>query len=98
MSLHVLLLKHIIFIAYLLHISFIIYILFISYITFLLHILYILLVVDIAYITHVVNIVCYICEKSKCIKVANVDPKFNIESSYSFTNKYNYLLPKLNNY
>ena len=31
-------------------------------------------------------------------KAADMDPKFNIESSYFFTNKYNYLLPKLNNY
>ena len=71
---------------------------FISYITFILFILYILLVVDIAFIAHVIDIAHYICEKQKCIKAADVDPKFNIESSYSFTNKYIYLLFKLNNY
>ena len=60
--------------------------------------LYILLVVDITFIAHVIDIVRYICEKQKCIKAADVDPKFNIESSYSFNNKNLYLLHKLNSY
>ena len=77
-------LRDVVFIAYILDISYIIFILFITYITFIIFILYILLIVVVVYITHVKDIDHYICKNSKSIKAADVDPKFNIESSYSF--------------
>ena len=80
-------LPDVVFKAYILDITFMTYISFITYITFILFILYNLLIVVVAYITHVKDIDCYICKNSKSIKAADVDPKFNIKSSYSFTNK-----------
>ena len=77
-------LRDVVFIAYVLDISYIIFISFITYITFIIFILYILLIVVVVYITYVKDIDHYICKISKSIKVANVDPKFNIESLYSF--------------
>ena len=77
-------LPDVVFKAYILDITFMTYISFITYIIFILFILYILLIVVVAYITHVVDIDRYICKNLKSIKAADVDPKFNIESSYSF--------------
>jgi len=77
-------LPDVVFKAYILDITFMTYISFITYITFILFILYILLIVVVVYITHVKDIDRYICKNSKSIKAADVDPKFNIESSYSF--------------
>src|SRR5205085_10599812 len=86
-SLHVNYLLHIVFERHILFISYILHIIFILYFTYVLVILYILLVIDVVYIAHIIDIACYISNILKCIKAVNVDPKFNIESSYSFMNK-----------
>ena len=85
--LYVIYLLHIVFEIYLLFILYIIYIIFIIYFIHVSVILYILLVIVVAYLAHIIDIACYICNILKSIKAADVDPKFNIESSYSFTNK-----------
>ena len=41
----------------------------------------------VAYLAPIIDIAHYICNILKSIKAADVDPKFNIDSSYSFTNK-----------
>ena len=90
--------KYVIFIASISYILFIQHILFILYITYILHILYILLVIVVAYIAHIAYILHYIYVKLKYIKAADMDLQFNIESSYSFSNKIQLLHPKLNSY
>ena len=86
-SLHVNHLLHVVFERHILFISYILHIIFILYFTHVLVLVYILLVIVVAYLAHIIDIACYICNILKSIKVADVDPKFNIESSYSFTNK-----------
>src|SRR5205814_2609629 len=86
-SLHVMHLLHIVFETLLLFILYIAHIIFIIYFIHVLVILYILLVIVVAYLAHIIDIARYIYNILKSIKVEDVDPKFNIESSYSFTNK-----------
>src|SRR5205814_5143850 len=86
-SLYVIHLLHIVFETLLLFILYIAHIIFIIYFIHVLVLVYILLVIVVAYLAHIIDIACYISNILKSIKAAHVDPKFNIESSYSFTNK-----------